>query len=253
MQESRSTASVVVERERGGVPGADYSSSCSGHACFIRAQVLHFVIMISSATAFATANCTLSLIHQPSFLTRSLSSPISRLSPRLPTNMYGRPLLLNPSRPSSLSFPSPPLFRRRRHGRRRRLAAFLGGAGLPDHHGARVRVPELVDGGGGVPEQPVDGPAGLVVAQEVLKVEELTRDFEGEPHPSVPRPPSGVDLAVPVLLRIPAACGGGGRWLLLRRRRLRLRLMLRLRMLLRDRVGGDHVCGGSDEVEVWIE
>lgn len=97
--------------------------------------------------------------------------------------------------------------RRRRHfvcgGRRHGLAAVLGSAGAGCSR-------ELADCGPRAPEQPVHGAAGLVVAQQVLEVEEFAGDVERQPHPPVSRAARGVDLAVPVLLHCRRRRSGGG-------------------------------------------
>lgn len=87
-------------------------------------------------------------------------------------------------------------------------------------------VNELFNGGFRLSEEPLDGLAGLVVAQHILKVEELPRNLEREPHPPVSDPLRRADLAVPVLLPGPTpprlSNGGGGRVLLGRLLDLRL-------------------------------
>lgn len=58
---------------------------------------------------------------------------------------------------------------------------------------------ELVNGGFGLLDEPVDGLARAVVTKPVLDVIELDGGVGREPHAAVPRPLGGAHLAVPVL------------------------------------------------------
>lgn len=68
------------------------------------------------------------------------------------------------------------------------------GGGLPGGE-----LGELVNGGFGLPDEPVDGLARAVVTEPVLDVIELDGGVGRQPHAAVPRPLGGAHLAVPVL------------------------------------------------------
>lgn len=61
-------------------------------------------------------------------------------------------------------------------------------------------VDEVGDGLVGLVEEPLDGLAGFVVPQHVLKIEEFPSYLERQSHPSIPNPLRRANLAVPVLL-----------------------------------------------------
>lgn len=64
--------------------------------------------------------------------------------------------------------------------------------------GARVWIGEVLDGGLGLVDEPIDGFAGAVVAEAVLHVVELNGGVSGEAHAAVPGAFGGVHFAVAV-------------------------------------------------------
>ena len=69
----------------------------------------------------------------------------------------------------------------------------VAGGGFP-----RGKLVELVNGGFGFFDKPVDSLAGAVVAEAVLDVVELDGGVGGEADAAVPRPLGGADLAVAI-------------------------------------------------------
>ena len=75
----------------------------------------------------------------------------------------------------------------------------MGGGEVGSRGGPGREFGELVDGGLGVLNEPVDGLAGTVVAKAVLDVIELDCSVGGEADAAVPKALGGAHLAVAVL------------------------------------------------------